>query len=46
MLPLASSTATLKVVMTVPVVATVAGGATLKANFAGVPPVTVTSVLD
>jgi hypothetical protein len=44
--PLASSTETLKAVTTVPVAATVAGGATLNASFAGGPPVTVTSVLD
>jgi hypothetical protein len=45
MLPLASSTAALKGVTRVAVAATVAGGATLKATFAGVPPDTVTSVL-
>jgi hypothetical protein len=45
MLPLRSSTATLKGVTRVAVAATVAGGATLNATFAGAPPVTVTSVL-
>jgi hypothetical protein len=44
--PLASSTETLNVVTTVPVAATVVGGAVVNASFAGVPPVTVTSVLD
>lgn len=45
-LPAESSTETLNVVTTVPVVATVAGGAVVKASFAGVPPVTVTSELS
>jgi hypothetical protein len=44
-LPLASSTEALKAVTTVPVVVQVAGGATLKTTFAGVPPPTLTSVL-
>jgi hypothetical protein len=46
MLPLASSTATLKVVISVPVVNTLAGGATLNASFAGVPPLTKMAELE
>jgi hypothetical protein len=42
---LASSTATLNAVMTVPVVVTEVGGATVKATLAGAPPLTATSVL-
>jgi hypothetical protein len=45
-LPLASSTETLKAVITVPVVSTLAGGATVKASFAGVPPLTNTAELE
>jgi hypothetical protein len=41
----ASSTETLNAVITVPVVVTAAGGATVKANLAGVPPPTLTRVL-
>jgi hypothetical protein len=45
-LPLASSTETLKAVIAVPVVNTAAGGATVKASFAGVPPLTNTAELE
>jgi hypothetical protein len=44
--PFASSTETLNAVTTVPVVATLAGGAVVYASFAGGPPVTVTSELN
>src|ERR1700677_65014 len=45
-LPLASSTATLNAVIAVPVVKTLAGGGTVKASFAGVPPLTAIAELE
>jgi hypothetical protein len=44
--PLASSTETLNVVTAVPVVRTLAGGATLNATLAGVPPLTAIAALE